>query len=121
MKTLIVNFGQQHVILVYTRIAGQYLSELLDVGRLIDADTDANLSWLLRCVEHVYEEAHLALALGYRYRDAEERVEGVGLHLAAWTGQARTKLRLEYLVDEGLVAALVICVGFRCYYLRLAE
>ena len=109
------------MILVDARIAGEYLPELLDVGRLTDADADAHLSGLLRRVEHVDEEAHLSLALGHWDRDAEKRVEGVGLLLAQRTGQTRAKLRLEDLVDEGVVAAHVVLPGLCCQHFRSFE
>lgn len=121
MKALVVDLGEQHVIVVDPGIAGQYLPQVLDVGRLVDLDADAHLPGLLRRVEHVDVEADLALVLGHRHRDAEERVERVGLLLAAGTGQGRAELRLEHLVDERVVAAHVVVHCLAGHLVRLAE
>ena len=116
-----MDLGEEHVVLVDAGVAGEYLPELLDVGRLVDADADAYLSRLLRRVEDVDEEAHLALALGHRHRNAEEGVERVGLLLAARAGQARPELRLEHLVHERVVAAYVVLQRLSGHALRTRE
>lgn len=111
MKALVVDLGQQHVILIDAGIAGQDLAEFPYIGRLIHAHADLDLSRLLRRVENVHVEIHLAMVLRHRHRHTQERVEGVGLPVTPRTGQTGSELRLEHGMDEGIVAPHVIRQG----------
>lgn len=96
------------MILVHAGVAGQDLSELPHVGRLIHAHADLDLPRLLRRVENVHVEIHLPMILRHRHRHAQEGVEGVRLPMASRTSQTRPELRLEYGVYEGIVTPHVI-------------
>lgn len=112
MEAFVVDLGEEHVVLVDAGVAGEYFPELLDVGSVAHAYAYANLSRLLRRVEHVDVEALLALGLGHRHRHAQERIERVALFLAPRARQARPELRLEYFVHERVVAAHVVLHRF---------
>lgn len=77
VKAFIVDLGQQHVILIHAGITSQDLPEFPHIGRLIHAHANLDLSWLLRRVENIYIEIHLAMILRHWHRHAQERVEGV--------------------------------------------
>lgn len=51
------------MIFIYAGVASQDFSELSYIGRLIYADADFDLPRLLRCVEDIYIEIHLAMIL----------------------------------------------------------
>lgn len=109
-----MDFGQQHVVLVHTGVAGQDFSQLSHIRRLIHAHADFDLSWLLRRVENVHEEIYLTMILRDRHRDAQKRVEGVRLPMTPRTSQTRPELRLEHGVHEGVVAPHVIRQSLGC-------
>lgn len=67
MKSLVVNFREQHVILVDTSVTSQYLSELSDIGRLVHAHADLHLPWLLRRIEDIHKKVHLPVILRHRH------------------------------------------------------
>lgn len=77
VKSLVMDLGEEHVVFTDTGIAGKDFPKLFDVRCLINAYANSYLPGLLRRVKNVYEEADLSVVLGYRYRDAEEWVEGV--------------------------------------------
>lgn len=100
MESFVVNFREQHVILIDPRVAGQNFSKLSNVRRLIRAHADLHLPRLLRRVQHVHEKVHLPVVLRNRHRHAQERIERVRLPVTPRTRETRPKLGLEHRVHE---------------------
>jgi hypothetical protein len=90
-----------------TRIAGQRGAQFAHVSVNRETEANAHLPRRLVQVENG-DDNRSHRSLRYRQRDAEERVEGVGLTLTGGTSETGPELGLEDVNDEAVVAARVV-------------